>query len=1716
MKRLLSVFLAMLLVLGNLSIVFSETSGAITLTTGNIKSATLASGSEISYTSKAVGLACGSSALYDMSSVSEGIYDVTFNYSTQDSDTGLYLAFYIGDRLATKVNLKNTTGTATYENVSVGTFELSPTSDIKVLCTSYVDKTIYLASITLTPSSEAKPDYDFRQYADNATYTVSEDGTVSLVNGTDYYENDASGTFTLNPASTLDDGNKYRARVQNDAGNEWTRYDIKGLMSGTYNVTFRAGVRSATDLYFYVGTGNALSTTPQVIFDAAAGNNGGSSYTVCDNTISLTIPADAEYLYVKSVNKTAYIHYYDFEYEVVEYNVSFNEENVKITGEATASPTEDYVFTVEANTGAEIEKVYAVVEGSTSEIAPNDLGNGSYSISKSEITNNLTIYAKATAKVSDSYQGKMECEISGDNLLVRTAFDDDYELVQRFFNLTKKSHDANEPFDFGSSGLIPKGSSIDSEYLVMLSGGVDEAAPFKFNSSYIGANHGYSKGVLVQSTAHGKTYADIGSLWKDSDEIKWNLLKIVDENSLLFLSENTASSTTKYKVKDSIAGEELVFVEAGEHTETITIESQTPNQQIYSANKNIFKKVYAIKDGIKTEVSDGQKVECDYIDVEEKYYIMNPVLIGEALRENRPQGGYTEPQDMAVGQPLVECNLIYRIMPDSTVLTIFDHKILESVNFDYYGAMQYRVRSDAFGGGIYRYIPKSKEFAHGDMTFDYREPVNMTKVTYPSSGYSFLMTSDYWENQNSMPDRQTDYYYDSSDNIKASFVSGYLPIDDGAPEVRKTKSSVATYVYKSKKTYPYFVDSLAFEETGTQNQTIKGVAYKKFNGEDDKNITHYTIPYGDETYVYIDCHEVAKEEIDLTNILKTGAIAEVLEKTNNVSYSENSGKLTVEMKDGTYGYLVLNVKAPKIETQITQVSGAKGEVNISVKNNQAESADINLYIAGYMGGRLKEMKPKAISLSGNMSYSFTENLTPNSFDLVKVFAWENLNGMVPVADTSSKEAEVEYTSKYLGDGFTRLSLNNTEFEAGEEREFNVEIKESGDYAVFLNQVAPAANGYSVKFTKDDETIILNEYTAADESYNNANYVRVGAEGKKESKSVSLSKGLWTMTITSLADVDISYVDLRSTIISLDGKPVAIYPSDYNYLKYVGGTNYVNEHINQDSHPRIPLSNYFADYLNEDLDEQFAYGRGMVMRGNSALSYTMSYKLDVKKADVYKIKAVMAYMPRVAITDSNKTATFRIVADGIATDYNYTFDVGTAAYKLSSAQCYEKIVSFSEGDHQFELYVGGSDFGAYLHQISVEPYEETETGVTEDGAVFDLAKPEISKYIEDARVLYKTEEYADYTSSIVQNYGMDGMNQSDFPNAIALVWDEIDGAESYTLYVSEDESFNNSCVIKETENSSYDVYNLYPKRTYYWKVVADSGEESSVKHFTTKDTIRYIYAEGGRNIRDIGGWNGLNEGMAYRGAQLDGYDPKYNACLTENGIDVFLNDLKIKTDLDLRGDVGVNILGTYQVHAAIAAYTRAFTTDVAKYATAVRAFADINNYPIYFHCAGGADRTGTVAFIVEAIAGSSEEDLSIDFELTTASRFGSRFRYNVSTFLFADVVSTMKGYDGDTLQEKAENYALNTLGLTRAEVSNIKSILGGNKVVFKNAEDLTVGDTSVELANLNGQKLLCVTLNGNVIEGASLSNDGVLSVILNETGSGEIMFEDGNALSFVVS
>lgn len=401
----------------------------------------------------------------------------------------------------------------------------------------------------------------------------------------------------------------------------------------------------------------------------------------------------------------------------------------------------------------------------------------------------------------------------------------------------------------------------------------------------------------------------------------------------------------------------------------------------------------------------------------------------------------------------------------------------------------------------------------------------------------------------------------------------------------------------------------------------------------------------------------------------------------------------------------------------------------------------------------------------------------------------------------------------------------------------------------------------------------------------------------------------------------------------------------------------------------------------------------------------------------------------------------------------------------------------------------------------------------------LAKDFVVSYMHAARKAYGLPKYADYKTSIASKYSVDKTKGYDKPNPVSLSWDGMPGTESYTLLISRTEDFSNVVFTAENvKGTSCNVYNLRVGTAYFWKVKS-GATESGVKKFRTDDTVRYINVDGARNVRDLGGWNGLNQGWAFRGSELDYVEEhrRDGLNLTDAGRKVLHDDLGIKTDLDFRvtalkeSPIGsdVKFINDYR----IGSYMAAFTSDL--FSGAVRTFADIDNYPIYFHCWGGADRTGTVAFILEALCGVTETELAMDYELTTFSVFGHRTRADNPWYKYASMVAKLKEYPGATLKEKAENYAMTTLGLTRSEVSNIQSILSGNAVVFeqKNARAVVGRETNLPLKNLGKHTVLRVTVNGKAVDFAMRGN--VLSLKATEGGEGVITFEDGHVLKFAV-
>ena len=402
--------------------------------------------------------------------------------------------------------------------------------------------------------------------------------------------------------------------------------------------------------------------------------------------------------------------------------------------------------------------------------------------------------------------------------------------------------------------------------------------------------------------------------------------------------------------------------------------------------------------------------------------------------------------------------------------------------------------------------------------------------------------------------------------------------------------------------------------------------------------------------------------------------------------------------------------------------------------------------------------------------------------------------------------------------------------------------------------------------------------------------------------------------------------------------------------------------------------------------------------------------------------------------------------------------------------------------------------------------------------------------------------------------------------VRLAW-KGDGSVRYTVYLADNENFDNatSYVISGLRKE-INVYNLMPSTTYYWKVEGDkTGDTSDASSFTTENvSVRLIYAEGTSNVRDIGGWSAgvssVNYGKIYRGNQLNGYGNWGDNKLTEEGLKTFKDDLKVRTEIDLRtqnkddANQTTNYVdASYPYYkCTIGQYTDIFETSVwnalpndgntkpdskenkndarrLSYAsgnasrnenamrlslkTIFSVLADESNYPVFIHCNAGADRTGTVAFLINGLLGVGEEDLIRDFELTSFSKVsGLRYRSDITDGTFAEIgvmkndydnfvafgalinaIKSNYGAEGKPLSYAVENFLTGYVGVSREEIESIKRIMlsdytpseieyvGGSRQVI----EVSKSDNSINLGEIAYSSVESVSVN-NVVLGNSLS------------------------------
>ncbi len=280
-----------------------------------------------------------------------------------------------------------------------------------------------------------------------------------------------------------------------------------------------------------------------------------------------------------------------------------------------------------------------------------------------------------------------------------------------------------------------------------------------------------------------------------------------------------------------------------------------------------------------------------------------------------------------------------------------------------------------------------------------------------------------------------------------------------------------------------------------------------------------------------------------------------------------------------------------------------------------------------------------------------------------------------------------------------------------------------------------------------------------------------------------------------------------------------------------------------------------------------------------------------------------------------------------------------------------------------------------------------------------------------------------------------------PVPISFRWEAKDALSS-TLEISKTADFSDIFMSVVARNR-FDGYNFEIGKTYYWRV-RNPGEDSEVFSFSTEDAApRFMFIDGTTNVRDIGGYvtedgRRIKQGLVFRGAELD-----MHQVLTENGIKTMHDLLGIKTDLDLRGEavgftqkspIGENVNLVQVPLCAYKEYIKEQNFEALKKIFSL--FADENNYPLYFHCWGGADRTGCLAFTIEAICGVDEETLMKDFELTGLSGMGNVKNRDEEDF--SAMVKTLRTY-GKTWKEIMTKFLLES-GVPAENIEKIREIM----------------------------------------------------------------------------
>lgn len=363
-------------------------------------------------------------------------------------------------------------------------------------------------------------------------------------------------------------------------------------------------------------------------------------------------------------------------------------------------------------------------------------------------------------------------------------------------------------------------------------------------------------------------------------------------------------------------------------------------------------------------------------------------------------------------------------------------------------------------------------------------------------------------------------------------------------------------------------------------------------------------------------------------------------------------------------------------------------------------------------------------------------------------------------------------------------------------------------------------------------------------------------------------------------------------------------------------------------------------------------------------------------------------------------------------------------------------------------------------IVEESSSSEESSISHDELVFNInLKDTTYEFHSEKQLAYLNDDYEN-----VRNYA-DGLYEYSRPVAFELSWETSGNPlgvfKNYRFNLYENEINDTNLIVYDRVAPHISLINLKMDTTYYFSIDAIyslQNYSSDINQFvTTSLGPRNLYIEGVKNARDIGGYvledesGFVNQGLIYRTARLNKSETtRVVQEITEYGIQTMREQLKIKSEIDLRhnwlsggayetgGLVDTSLLGDdINYYQCPLNYSSSDILSLNKemFKTIFDLLMDKNNYPLFYHCDIGTDRTGLLTIYLLGMFGVSINDIYRDYLFSNFSNIGD----DRSLLDIANNINFINSHDGDTFKDRVIATLLES-GITLNQIETISNYM----------------------------------------------------------------------------